>query len=98
MTRDIKERELLSTQNKIDRLKKESGIFKRNKLKTIGFGAFITILGPMYTSDSDMLGRSRNALEISGATHLELSIAVGIFYSVAVIIAHYVWKNRKFED
>ncbi|MBV1924456.1 MAG: hypothetical protein KUG68_10565 [Flavobacteriaceae bacterium] len=96
MTRERKERELLSTQNKLDRLKKESGIFERNKLKTIGFGILITIFGPMYNSDPDVLGRSRNALEISGTSHLKLSITIGIFYTVAVIIAHFVWKKQEF--
>ncbi len=95
MTREIKEKELLSTQYKIERLKKESGFFKRNWLKTILFGALITILGPSYTSEPDILGRTRNALEVSNTTYLELSIAVAIFYSLAVIIAHVVWTKRE---
>ena len=73
MTREFKEKELLATQFKIERLKKESGFFKRNWIKTILFGAAITVLGPSYTSEPDIHGKTRNALETSGTTYLELS-------------------------
>ena len=95
MTREIKKKELLSTQYKIERLKRESGFVRRNWLKTVLFGAALTVLGPSYTSEPDIHGRTRNALETSGATYLELSMGVAIFYSLAVIIAHIVWTRRE---
>jgi hypothetical protein len=94
VTREIKENELLSTQYKIDSLKKNARFFKRNWVNTIIFGALITILGPFYVSDPDIRGQTRTALEISDKSYLELSIAVAIFYTVAIIIANYVWTKQ----
>lgn len=95
MPNNSKKKALLAIQYKIDKLKKESDFFTRNKWKIIGFGALITITGPSYNSEPDHLGRSRNALELSGMTYFELSISIAIFYSLAVIIAHYVWKKQE---
>ncbi len=95
MSREYKKRELLATQNKRDQLKKEAGIFERNKLKTIGFGALVTILGPMYTSEPDLHGKTRNALEVSQSSYLELSLGIAVFYSLAVVIAHFTWKRQE---
>ncbi|MDC7997983.1 hypothetical protein [Gilvibacter sediminis] len=94
ISKEVKEKAILSTQYKIDKLKRETGIFKRNKWKTIGFGVLISILGPLYNSESDPLGRSRNALEVSETSHLKLTIITAIFYFVFVVIAHYVWKKN----
>lgn len=93
LTKEIQEKAILSTQYKIDKLKRETGIFSRNKLKTIGFGALLSIFGPFYASDSDIRGNSRSALEVSETSHLNLTIAIIIFYTVAVVIAHFVWDN-----
>ena len=90
-----KEKALQATQNKIDRLKREADFFTRNKWKTIGFGALISILGPSYNSEPDVLGKSRNTLETSGMTYLELSISIAIFYTLAITIAHFAWKRQE---
>ena len=95
MFRHYKEKALQATQNKIERLKRESRFFTRNKWKTIGFGALLSILGPSYNSEPDVLGKSRNALETSGMTYLELSISIAVFYSLVITIAHFVWKRQE---
>gem|GEM_PF-3708479 len=95
MNRDIKQKELLFTQHKIEELKESAGFFKRNKLKTILVGAVITALGPLYIYNSGISGTSRMALEKEGTSQLELSIWLGIFYSVAVIIANIIWTKQE---
>lgn len=95
MNREIKEKELLATQYKIERLKKESGFFKRKWIQTILFGAGVTLLGPFYTGENEITGQRRNALKTSGTSYLELALWVAIFYSVSVIIAHLVWTRRE---
>ncbi len=94
MSKEIIEKAILATQFKINRLKSETDFFTRNKWKTIGFGALVTILGPFYNSDPDLAGNSRSALEVSETNYQTLSIAIAIFYSVSVIIAHFVWKKH----
>lgn len=94
MSKEITEKAILVTQLKIDRLKSETGFFTRNKWKTIGLGALLTIFGPFYNSDSDLAGNSRNALEVSETNYQTLSIAIAIFYSVSVIIAYLVWNKH----
>ena len=96
MTKERKEIELLATQNKLDVLKKEAGIFKRNKLKTIGFGVLVTILGPMYIANHYTNNRSKKStLETTGLSYLEFTILIAILYSTVIIIAHFVWKKQE---
>lgn len=95
MTREIKKRELLITQNRLERLKKEAGIFERNKLKTIGFGTLITILSPMYIANHYTNNSSKSTLETTGLTYLEFSIVIAVFYTTVVTIAHFVWKKQE---
>lgn len=88
------EKAILATTYKIERVKRETGIFKRNKWATIGAGALITIIGPNYTdNDPGMFHQrsSRNALEMSDMSYLHFSITLAFFYSAAIIIAHLTW-------
>lgn len=95
MNRDTKERELEEVQFRIEQLKKEAGFFRRKWKQTLLVGAAVTILGPAYTTHSEISRTTRNALETSGTSYISLSIWVAIFYSVAVIIAHWVWGKQE---
>lgn len=89
------EKAILATTYKIERVKQETGIFKRNKWATIGVGAFITVIGPNYTdNDPGMFHQRspRNALEMSELSYLEFSIVLAAFYTIAILIAHYTWS------
>lgn len=94
MTRAEKQRELEITQLQLEQIRRETGLFQRNKFKTIAVGALITVLGPVYLDGYSSSGR-RSALENSGVNFVEMGLGLALFYSVAVTIAHFVWKKQE---
>jgi glucan phosphoethanolaminetransferase (alkaline phosphatase superfamily) len=91
------EKAILATTYKIERVKRETGIFKRNKWTTILVGAVITIVAPNYTAPETNYIRhipARNALEMSELTYVQFSIEIALCYTVAIVIAHFTWSSH----
>lgn len=95
MQKHYKEKALLATIYKIERLKSESGFFRKNWIPTMLFGIGASLLGPMYSSRSYYHNSGETALEKSGMPYWELVLSFGVFYFLAVGTAHVVWTFQE---
>ncbi|KQC34204.1 hypothetical protein AAU57_13310 [Nonlabens sp. YIK11] len=87
---------LLANQYKIERAEKSKNWIGRNKVKVILFGIFMSVVGPVYTHEPDGLHRREavKAVDVSDFGHMGTAIAFAIFYTLAFLVAYFVWKYQ----
>ncbi|MCF7561091.1 hypothetical protein L3X39_10630 [Sabulilitoribacter multivorans] len=86
MSKHYKEKALLATTYKIEKVKKQSGYFKSNINKVIILAALFSFLAPFYSNEN---GKSmKDLLEIS---YTESVVFAFIVVSSFCLIGHVVW-------
>lgn len=90
MQRHYKEKALLATKYKIERLEKESGFFRKNFINIALCGMLFALWAPTY---SDSQGRTiMQRLEMS---YWHSVIAVSIFFLIFCLLGHFVWSFQE---
>ena len=88
---DTKQRALLATEYKIERIKNPSGFLGKNLWKVIGLGIFIAFWAPTF-SNGPFAFRNKLALLVSNYSYLYLIISTAIGYTFFCFLASLIWK------
>jgi len=91
MSRHYVEKALLATEYKIESNINQSGFFIRNFWLVLGFGIFVSAWAPTYRPNN-MHHQSKSAMELSDFSYHEWVILTAILYTLACILAHFIWK------
>ncbi|MEO8773729.1 MAG: hypothetical protein ABI371_05300 [Gelidibacter sp.] len=88
---DSKQRALLATEYKIERIKNQSGFLVKNLWKVIGFGVFISFWAPTYRS-GPFAFKNESALQASDYSYLFLVGLTALGYTVVCFLGSFIWK------
>ena len=90
MQRHYKEKALLATKNKIERLERESGFFRKNYINISLCGMLFALWAPSYT---DSYGKTiAHRLEMS---YWQSVLVVSIFFVIFCLLGHFVWSFQE---
>ncbi|WP_394750448.1 hypothetical protein [Spongiimicrobium salis] len=90
MSRYYKEKAPLATKAKIARLHKESGFFRKNRIKIIFFGIVFSLWAPFHER-----GFEGTMRDITGMNYLKIGALSLIFYTLFCFLGHTVWTYQE---
>ena len=86
MSKYYKEKALLATENKIDRIKEDAGFFKRNQNKLIIVGAVIALIAPLYNRGSRSLQKEL------GMSYENSVLFIAAAYASICFLSYVLWS------
>lgn len=87
MSKHYKEKALLATTYKIERLKEQSGFFKKHLNKVIILGAIFSFLAPFYMGEES----EKSIMEQSKMSYTESVVFIALVVFSFCVIAHITW-------
>lgn len=90
MQRHYKEKALLATKNKIEKLTNESGFFRKNFINISLCGMLFSLWAPTYAD-----GYGRTIVQRLEMSYWQSVIVVSIFFLIFCLLGHFVWSFQE---